>query len=175
MMPPDQKDDGKPPGRLKDMEWICGTWTGQIQRPEGRIEIRATFSWIHDKRFLRAITEYRLAGGVVGSQEDTWFWDPVGMVVKRAQFESDGAWALGKIYVTSETNPTTFRSYDHGVDKDGKPLTRSVVVKKIGDDCWSYQEFGIALGVDHRANDQEDWVLEFRRYTLPIAQGAGEA
>jgi hypothetical protein len=164
MIPRASNGSGEPPGKLKDMAWIVGTWTGQLPIPGGQTAtLNTKFYLINNNHFLRAETELILAGNVFWSKEDTWFWDPVGNVVRRIQFESNGEWLDGEVYVYSDDDKATFRSYDQGVNPDTMPFSRSVIVRKTGTDTWTYQEFGIALGADRQANEQEDYLIDLRR------------
>lgn len=174
MLGQDAKSRETPPGKLEHLGWLCGDWTASFPPDAGQVgTLKARFYWLCEGQFLRAETRLLVAGSPVYFKEDTWYWDPVGQVVRKIQFASKGEWLQGEVYVTSGDVGKSFRSYDQGItdlDRGNVAFSRSVIVTKTGNDSWTYREVGIAIALT--ADELDRGPISFQRD--PVAEvGAG--
>jgi uncharacterized protein (TIGR02246 family) len=119
-------DDGV---ALRDLDWLIGTWTAKVD--DG--EVRATYEWDENKKFIRVRSSIKTKDRNVTLTEMI-ARDPRGGTLRSWLFESeggfgDGVWTWdGKRWTIEAT----------GVRADGSEMTATNIVTRVDDDTFTW-------------------------------------
>ena len=130
-----------PEPSIEDLAWLIGEWKSM---PGGQAEIRTTYSWTSNKRFIHVrftMTEKQLA--ISGDQ--IIGVDPATGGIRSWTFTADGG--------VGETDWS--RDGDHwvlevdGTMVDGRSLTETNILRRVGPDTFTLQS------IDRRLDDED--------------------
>jgi uncharacterized protein (TIGR02246 family) len=134
----EQADDLTPHDRLKELEWMLGEWVNESQDAV----VHTTCKWTEDGNFLVRDFVMKAQGSPVLSGTQRIGWDPVRRQFKTWVFDSEGGFGEG--YWTRDGDQWTLRV--EGVRQDGKHVSATNIITRLGKDRASWQSVGRSLG-----------------------------
>jgi uncharacterized protein (TIGR02246 family) len=120
------RDDDRPStphDRLKELEWMIGTWVDESD--EGKIH--TTCRWSEDKNFLIREFKVELLDKTSTTGEQRIGWDPIRKQIRSWSFASDGG--HGEAYWTRDGDRTLVKF--HLTTGDGVFKTGTQVIEKV--------------------------------------------
>ena len=132
---------------LKELEWMVGEWTAELDDDGQVVTLPVTCEWLHSKKFVRCKWQGIRRGEVLWEQEVTWYWDPVEKVVRYQSFQDSGMWGRA----TAEVSGGSIRGKINHVSEKGERIAFDFSLKRTGPDSFTWWE------------DEGPGVVEFRR------------
>ncbi|MFO0969450.1 MAG: SgcJ/EcaC family oxidoreductase [Gemmataceae bacterium] len=124
-----EDDDDTPTVKVKDLEWLIGTWTGKT--PEGQVEMR--YSWNESKTFIKGV--FTVKAKEVPSGMQVIGRDPVDDVLRSWVFGEDGS--IGQGVWFNDGSRWTVQALSKTLD--GGILTSTNLINRVSDDAFSWQ------------------------------------
>jgi uncharacterized protein (TIGR02246 family) len=124
--------------RLKDLEWMVGSWVDA----DDRSEVETTCHWSKNKNFLVRSYSVSIGDRIDRSGMQLIGWDPVGKRIRSWMFESDGS--FGEATWTKKENHWFIQAKD--TLADGQQLSSENIVKVVDKDRFTWQSTNRQLG-----------------------------
>jgi len=130
--------DLTPHDRLKELEWLVGEWVNESQDAV----VFTTCAWAKGGNFLEREFTMKTQGRPVLSGTQRIGWDPLKRQFKTWIFDSEGGHGEG--YFTRNGNEWVVKV--EGVRQDGKPVSATNIITRLGKDRMSWQSTNRTLG-----------------------------
>jgi uncharacterized protein (TIGR02246 family) len=128
------------PERLKELEWLVGDWVNESQDAV----VQTTCMWSDDKHYLLRDFTVTVAGRPAMKGTQRIGWDPAAKQVRSWVFDSDGGFSEG--YWTRLGEQWMIKS--HGVHKDGRPVSATMMITRLGPGVLRWSAFDRTRGSD---------------------------
>jgi|HubBroStandDraft_5_1064220.scaffolds.fasta_scaffold123067_2 hypothetical protein len=116
--------------------WLTsGTWVGTA--PGSPLQVRTTYSWSNNGRFVRFFTKFVMPSGMQNKYDGNMYFDPATRKVMTWYVHEDGAITLAETSVT----PSGFTMTFSDVDDDGHPVNYRVEVARQSADRYVWKLF----------------------------------
>ena len=126
------------PERLKDLEWLVGDWVNESQEAV----VHTTCKWSDDKHYLLRDFSVVVAGKPTLKGSQRIGWDPSKKQVRSWVFDSDGGFSEGDW--TRQGDQWMIKA--HGVHHDGKPVTATMMISRLGPGTLRWSAFDRTRG-----------------------------
>jgi uncharacterized protein (TIGR02246 family) len=133
--------------QLKDLEWMVGSWTDEATDAEVEVDC----NWTKNKNFLTRAFKISVDGQTEMSGMQVIGWDPAAKAIRSWTFDSNGTFAEA----TWESGGDRWFIRNRGVLPDGQPATMINVMKKVGDDSFTWQTIERTAGEELLPNIDE--------------------
>ena len=126
------------PERLKDLEWLVGDWVNE----SAAAVVHTTCKWSEDRHYLLRDFSVLVAGKPAMKGTQRIGWDPAAKQVRSWVFDSDGGFSEG--YWSRLGDQWMIKS--HGVHHDGKPVTATMMITRLGPGTLRWSAFDRTRG-----------------------------
>lgn len=130
--------DLTPHDRLKELEWLIGDWVNESQDAV----VSTSCHWDKSGNFIEREFSMKTAGRPVLNGTQRIGWDPLKHQYKTWVFDSEGGHGEG--YFTRTGNEWVVKV--EGVNQDGKPITATNIITRLGKDRMSWQSTARTVG-----------------------------
>jgi uncharacterized protein (TIGR02246 family) len=130
--------DITPHDRLKELEWLIGDWVNESQNAV----VSTTCKWAKGGNFIDREFTMQTKGRPVLSGTQRIGWDPLAHRFKTWIFDSEGGHGEG--FWTHYGNQWVIKV--EGVSQDGKPVSATNIITRLGKDRMSWQSADRTLG-----------------------------
>jgi uncharacterized protein (TIGR02246 family) len=130
--------DITPHDRLKELEWLIGDWVNESQDAV----VSTTCKWAKGGNFIDREFTMQTKGRPVLSGTQRIGWDPLAHRFKTWIFDSEGGHGEG--FWTHLGNQWVIKV--EGVSQDGKPVSATNIITRLGKDRMSWQSENRTLG-----------------------------
>jgi uncharacterized protein (TIGR02246 family) len=130
--------DVTPHERLKELEWLVGDWVNESQDAV----VSTTCKWAPGGNFLVRDFTMKTKGRPVLSGSQRIGWDPLSHRFKTWIFDSEGGHGEGHWTRTGDQWVIKLE----GVNQDGKPVSATNIVTRLGKDRMGWQSTDRTLG-----------------------------
>jgi len=158
-------DDVEPPpsDRLRDIEWLVGDWVNESQDAV----VLSTVKWSDDRNYLLRDFTVQVAGrpAIKGTQRIGW--DPSLKQIRSWVFDSEGGFNEG--YWSRSGDRWMIKS--HGVHHDGKAVSATQTITRLGRDALRWASSDRTRGDDHLPSGDEFTMV--RRPPQPLTGTPG--
>jgi uncharacterized protein (TIGR02246 family) len=117
--------------QLKSLEWMVGSWTDETTEAEVELDC----NWAKNKNFLTRAFKISIDGQIEMSGMQVIGWDPAAKAIRSWTFDSNGTFSEA----TWKSRGDRWFVHNRGVLPDGRPATMINVMKKVGDDSFTWQ------------------------------------
>jgi uncharacterized protein (TIGR02246 family) len=132
---------------LKELEWMVGSWTDETADAEVELDC----NWTKNKNFLTRAFKVSVEGQIDISGMQVIGWDPAAKAIRSWTFDSNGTFSEA----TWESRGDRWFIRNRGVLPDGQPATMINVMKKVGDDSFTWQTIERTAGEELLPNIDE--------------------
>jgi uncharacterized protein (TIGR02246 family) len=133
--------------QLKPLEWMVGSWTDEATDAEVEVDC----NWTKNKNFLTRAFKISVDGQIEMSGMQVIGWDPAEKAIRSWTFDSNGTFSEA----TWESRGDRWFIRNRGVLPDGQPATMINVMKKVGDDSFTWQTIERTAGEELLPNIDE--------------------
>ena len=133
--------------QLKPLEWMVGSWTDEATDAEVEVDC----DWTKNKNFLTRAFKISVDGQTEMSGMQVIGWDPAAKAIRSWTFDSNGTFSEA----TWERRGDRWFIRNRGVLPDGQPATMVNVMKKVGDDSFTWQTIERTAGDELLPNIDE--------------------
>lgn len=133
--------------QLKPLEWMVGSWTDEATDAEVEVDC----NWTKNKNFLTRAFKISVDGQIEMSGMQVIGWDPAAKAIRSWTFDSNGTFSEA----TWESRGDRWFIRNRGVLPDGQPATMINVMKKVGDDSFTWQTIERTAGEELLPNIDE--------------------
>jgi uncharacterized protein (TIGR02246 family) len=133
--------------QLKPLEWMVGSWTDESTDAEVEVDC----NWTKNKNFLTRAFKISVDGQIEMSGMQVIGWDPAAKAIRSWTFDSNGTFSEA----TWESRGDRWFIRNRGVLPDGQPATMINVMKKVGDDSFTWQTIERTAGDELLPNIDE--------------------
>ena len=128
------------PERLKELEWLVGDWVNE----SSAAVVHSTCKWSDDKHYLLREFTVTVAGKPAMKGTQRIGWDPVAKQIRSWVFDSDGGFSEGSWSRLGDQ----WMIRSHGVHHDGRPVTATMMITRLGPGALRWSAFDRTRGGD---------------------------